>query len=366
MLRILKYMIVSIISVVVILSLITWLVMQHAAFGNDPEATDVWHQSPQYKNGLFHNVHPTATLREGVSYVAMMKEFFNKPENVKPGGALPSVKTDLRNLEDAQPTLVWFGHSSYLIQHKGFQILVDPVLSGYAAPLPVFGKAFDGTDIYHPDELPDIDLLVLTHDHYYHLDYETLKQLHPRIRQIVAPLGVGSHLRSWDIDASKITELDWWQQKQISDSIHLTATPARHFSGRKFTQGKTLWASYVLQLNGYRLFLGGDSGYDDQFKKIGSLHGPFDLALLEAGQYGKDWPLIHMMPEETVRAAQDLRAEALMPVHWGKFVLANHAWTEPIERVLSEAAVANLPLSTPLIGQPVIIGQPWPQKPWWR
>mgnify|MGYP002653050535 CR=1 FL=1 len=214
--------------------------------------------------------------------------------------------------------------------------------------------------------LPAIDLLVLTHDHYDHLDYTTIKALAPRVRRFCTALGVGAHLERWGIPAEKITEFDWWETQPVAEATTLTAVPARHFSGRSLQRGKTLWTAFVLKLHGYSLFLGGDSGYDDQFKKIGDQYGPFDLAILECGQYGRDWPNIHMFPEETAQAAQDLRAATLLPVHWGKFVLANHPWNEPIERLVKRATEQQLPLATPRIGEPVRLGATYPQTVWWR
>lgn len=354
--------------VLALLVLAVYVFMQQAVFGNEPAGTDLQRmaQSPNYKNGFFQNIEPTETLLKTTSRGKLLMEFFNKPANTTPTDPIPSVRTNLKELPADQPTIVWFGHSSYLIKLKGYSILVDPVFSGNAAPVSFAGKSFVGSDAYGVPDMPPIDLLILTHDHYDHLDYKTIRALHPSVKQIITPLGVGSHLVSWKIPQDKITELDWNQDKKISDSMAVTALPARHFSGRGFTQGKTLWASYVLQLNGYRLFLGGDSGYDGQFKKTGAAFGPFDLALLEAGQYGKDWPFIHMKPEETVQAALDLQTNVLMPVHWGKFALAYHAWNEPIERVAKAAGESKLTITTPHIGEPVVIGGKLPQEMWWR
>jgi len=182
---------------------------------------------------------------------------------------------------------------------------------------------------------------------------------------VVAPLGVGAHLEAWGVRPSQITELDWWETMTVAPDSQLVATPARHFSGRRLDRNRTLWASYVLYLPGYRLFLGGDSGYDAQFQRIGEAYGPFDLAILECGQYGQDWPQIHMTPEQTVQAAVDLRAKVLLPVHWGKFVLANHAWDEPIRRVWGAAAIASLPVVSPRIGEPFQLGAEPASALWW-
>ena len=199
-------------------------------------------------------------------------------------------------------------------------------------------KAFDGSDIYTVDDFPEIDFLILTHDHYDHLDYKTIKKLKPKVKTIYCSLGLSSHLIYWGFNENIITEMDWWQTNKMADDMTLTAAPARHFSGRGLKRYKTLWSSFILKTSSYNLYLGGDSGYDSHFKEIGEKYGPFDIAILESGQYNTAWPLIHMMPEQTVQAALDLKAKVLLPVHWGKFTLAMHPWNEPVQRVLKAAA----------------------------
>ena len=226
-------------------------------------------------------------------------------------------------------------------------------------------SSFKGSDIYATDDFPEIDYLVLTHDHYDHLDYKTVLKLKPRIRNIYCSLGLSSHLIYWGFDEKIITEMDWWQTIKSGDGICITAAPARHFSGRGIKRFKTLWSSFILKTNSHNLYLGGDSGYDSHFKEIGEKYGPFDIAILEAGQYNTAWPWIHMMPEETVQAAVDLKARLLLPVHWGKFTLAMHPWNEPVKRVLAKARELNLKVTTPMIGEPVVLGESYPDKQWW-
>lgn len=353
----------------VVLTLATALFMQQPVFGKDPKGKRLERiqQSPNYKDGAFQNEHPTEMMRKGASYTKMTWEFINKPDGNKPTAVLPSVQTNLKQLAGEKPTVVWFGHSSYLLKTKGKNILVDPVFSGNASPVSFFGKSYPGSDVYGVEDMPDsIDICIITHDHYDHLDYRTIQKLHPRVKQFYTALGVGAHLEDWGVESSKIIELDWWEKSTNKDSITLTAVPARHFSGRGFTRGKTLWAAYVLDISGYRIFVGGDSGYDSHFKKIGEQYGPFDLAMLECGQYGKDWPLIHMTPEETATAAKEINTRILLPVHWAKFSLALHPWNEPIERLLKATAEKGITVTTPLIGEPVILGETLPTKTWWR
>jgi L-ascorbate metabolism protein UlaG (beta-lactamase superfamily) len=323
-------------------------------------------QSPNYKNGSFQNLSPTPMKPEGVTYWKMMREFFTKHPDTSPPAAIPFVKTDLKQLNSTGPVLVWFGHSSYFIRvdHKNF--LIDPVFSGNAAPLSFMVKAFPGANNYSTDDMPAIDYLILTHDHYDHLDFKTIRGLKKKIRAVFCSLGVGAHLRHWGIDGAIITEMDWWQKEELDDNIILTAAPARHFSGRGLKRGQSLWSSFILRTAAHHLYLGGDSGYDLHFKEIGDRFGPFDLAILESGQYNSMWPLIHMMPEETVQAALDLKASSLMPVHWGKFRLGMHAWNEPVKRVITKARELSLPVRTPRIGEPLHIDNHNPSSDWWN
>ena len=293
-------------------------------------------KSPNYRNGSFQNLSPTQMLAEGASYPKMMREFFfGKGVDRSPVKPLPSVKTNLKTLSIDEPSLVWFGHSSYLLIIEGKRILIDPVFSERASPWQFVGtKGYQYTNPYSIDDFPDIDLVIITHDHYDHLDYESILKLKSKAKHFCTALGVGAHLTAWGIDESKIIEFDWWEKKTALPGIELTATPARHFSGRGFKRNQSLWTSFVLHTDHHHLFLGGDSGYDPAFKKIGEEFGPFDLAILECGQYNEQWPFIHMTPEQTVQAAIDLKAKILLPVHWGKFTLSLHPWYEPILAVL--------------------------------
>lgn len=322
-------------------------------------------QSPNYKNNVFQNLSNTVTLAEDSSFFKIAKQQFNKNKNVEPPKDIPFVKTDLKNIISDEPTIVWFGHSSYFIRINNKNILVDPVLSGNAAPVSFMVKAFKGSNEYQPNDFPEIDLLILTHDHYDHLDYKTIKGLKSKIKNIYCALGVGSHLEYWGIDSSIMTEFDWWDTHTFENEIEITATPARHFTGRGIKRAKTLWCSYVLNTATHKLFLGGDSGYDHHFKTIGEKFGPFDMAILECGQYNTAWPQIHMMPEQTVQASVDLNAKVLFPVHWGKFTLAMHAWDEPITRLTKKAKELNVKVTTPLIGEPIVLNTTYPDKTWW-
>jgi L-ascorbate metabolism protein UlaG (beta-lactamase superfamily) len=295
-----------------------------------------------------------------------MWKMLTKPANTRPPKALPSVKTDLKNLPGGNPVIVWFGHSSFLLKIDGKHILVDPVFSGYVSPFKTqSAKNFDGANVYSADDMPQIDILLITHDHYDHCDYQTILELDTKTKYIITSLGVGSHLEYWGINMNKVSELDWHESMEI-DGFKFTSAPSRHFSGRGFKRAQTLWASFILKTKDLSIYLGSDSGYDKHFKKIGEDYGPFDIAILESGQYNEMWRTIHMMPEETVQASLDVKAKVLMPVHWGKFSLSLHPWNEPIERVVKKAEELNVALTTPLIGEPVIIGENYPTGKWWR
>ena len=364
-----KRLMIATVLVLAALALSVLLFMQQRVFGSDPAEKRLVRiqQSKNYLDGAFQNLSPTEVMAPGVSSPKMIRDYINKSPINTPPAPLPSIRTDLNALPDNQPTLVWFGHSSYLIKANGLTILMDPVFSGNASPVSFFGKSFPGSDVYSVADMPAIDFLILSHDHYDHLDYKTITALIPNVKKFYTALGVGAHLERWGVPANRIVEFDWWEGASIAPGVTLTATPARHFSGRRFARGRTLWASYVLNLPGHTLFLGGDSGYDTHFRAIGDKYGPFDLAILECGQYNEDWPFIHMFPEQVVTAAQDLRAKTLLPVHWGKFALAYHAWNEPIERVTKRAHEQHLAITTPRIGEPVVIGAAMnPNAVWWK
>ncbi len=322
-------------------------------------------QCENYKDGSFKNIEETSVNPNNVSMFKMMKDMRNRPKSVNPSKKIPFVKTNLNGIELEKPAFVWFGHSSYFLKIKDYTILVDPVFSGYASPVSFFGKAYDGANEYGVDDMPEIDMLILTHDHYDHLDYPTITKLKNKVKRIVCSLGVGAHLEYWGYAEAMITELNWWESLEIMNDFKITATPARHFSGRLFKRGNTLWSSFVLEVFGYKLYLGGDSGYSPQFKQIGDTFGPFDLAILECGQYGENWPQIHNFPEEMVKAAKDLKAKRVIPVHWAKFTLAMHPWNQPIKRFKKAADEEGLPYVSPKIGELYQLNQEFNQEVWW-
>jgi L-ascorbate metabolism protein UlaG (beta-lactamase superfamily) len=317
------------------------------------------------KKTPFKNLSRTKQFAEGYNMFDVIKASMRKPKEFAPTEDIASVKTDLKNYYSKEPSIIWFGHSSYMIHADGKNILVDPVLSGHASPLSFFIKAFNGSDIYKTSDMPHIDYLILTHNHYDHLDYKALKLLAPTIRKFILPSGVSNDIKRINIKPELITELKWWDTIKLENDISITSTPARHFSGRGLKRNYSLWSSYVLSINDDKIFIGGDSGYDSHFKEIGNMFGPFDIAILECGQYDKMWPEIHGTPEETIIEGRELKAKVIMPVHWGKFGLANHEWHEPINRFIQEAEKQKISYTTPMIGEPVILGKSYPKSKWW-
>jgi len=323
--------------------------------------------SPHYRDGKFQNISFTPNLKEGVSYFTVMRKFFfGKSKRSKPSIALPSVKTDLHALSSEKNVIVWFGHSSYFLQIDGKKILVDPVFSGHASPVNFTTKSFEGTDIYIPDDIPVIDYLFISHDHWDHLDYRTVIKLKPKIKKIITGLGVASHFDRWDFDRNNIIETDWNDEVKLEPGFTVNINSGRHFSGRGFKRDQSLWLSFILSTPTMKIFLGGDSGYDTHFASIGEKFGPFDLAILECGQYNEYWHYIHMMPEEVVVAAEDLKAKKFIPVHWGKFSLSLHSWDEPITRVTEESKRKNISVITPMIGEAVDLKTNYVSKEWWK
>lgn len=339
-----------------------FLFSRQAKFGRNPEGSHLTQiaRSPNFRGGEFRNLVeiPTVINKDG-RVTSLIKYLFSKKERAAPEGAVPAVKVDLKALDLNKDAVVWLGHSSFYFQLGGRTILVDPVFSGQAAPVSFANRAFAGSTPYTADDFPDIDYLLITHDHWDHLDYPTVMALGPRLKNIITPLGVGAHFLYWGFPLEIIREADYYQEIRF-DGLAIHALPAQHYSGRLMERNKTLWAGFALVTDKRKIFLSGDSGYGAHFEQIGQAFGGFDLALLDSGQYDPQWPFIHMTPEQAVTAARDLKAEALLPAHIGKFSIANHSWDDPFIRVSRAAASMenSFRLWTPKIGRPVYLDQP--------
>ena len=369
-----KVMIITVSIVVALVLPVVLFMTLSPQFGGTANKVELkeYKQSPQHRNGKFANVGDVKVNMSGSNFWAMIKEQFNMHPNATPASGpevIPMDSTSLANY-NGDFRLFWFGHSSFLIQTNGKNILIDPMLGPSASPVPLVGvKRFNKQLPIKVEELPKIDLILISHDHYDHLDYGSIIKLKDKTEAFYTPLGVGAHLESWGVDKHKIKELDWWQEISFAD-MTFACTPAQHFSGRGkwfSDQASTLWCSWVIQTPEKNIFFSGDSGYGDHFKEIGVKYGPFDLAMMECGQYNELWKEIHMMPEETIIAGRDVRAQMVMPIHWGAFRLAMHDWLDPVTRATDKAIEIGMPVITPQIGEAFILNGEIPQTAqWWK
>jgi L-ascorbate metabolism protein UlaG (beta-lactamase superfamily) len=292
---------------------------------------------------------------------------FNKPSFTRPSIAIPVQSITRDDLDKAVDGSLWrLGHSTILLKSHGYYWLFDPMFSERASPFSWVGpKRFHAPPI-NIDDLPEIEAVIISHDHYDHLDKQSIYALDKKTRNFVTPSGVGDLIIEWGISPEKVSQLEWWSKVNVS-GVTFVSTPAQHFSGRGFfDKNRRLWTSWVILADKYRLFFSGDSGYFDGFKTIGTKYGPFDITMLETGAYDSRWPFVHMRPEQTVQAAIDLKGHWLLPIHNGTFDLAFHRWSEPLERVSNIAKEANVQLLTPIIGHQVELGNIKAQSPWWE
>lgn len=322
--------------------------------------------SLEKRDGKFRN--PVAMHKLGFAKTLklMLTFFFNKPASTVPTRPVPvQALSQAQLLAAPDNTLFRLGHSTLLLKLSGQFWLTDPVFSERASPVQWAGpKRFHQPPI-GIDDLPPIKGVILSHDHYDHLDRAAVLKLAAKTEHFLAPLGVGDTLIKWGVPASKVQQLDWWQSVTIGNT-RLVATPSQHFSGRGLFDGnQTLWASWVIEDRDLRVFFSGDSGYFDGFKKIGEKYGPFDVTMIETGAYDKLWPDVHMQPEQTMQAHLDLQGKWLMPVHNGTFDLGLHAWHEPFDRIVGLAHKLGVPITTPEMGQAVDLKQPQAGEKWW-
>lgn len=324
-------------------------------FGRPPEGERKARieRSPHYKNGRFENLTPTPQMSGEKSRFKVFYEFiFKKPERAVPSKTIPHQKTDISSINEEEDFALWLGHSSIFIRLNGKNFLIDPVFSDYAAPISFFNKAFPGSNPYSSKDMPPIDYLIFTHDHYDHLDYPTVEALKEKVGKIICPLGIGAHLEYWGFLPENIIETDWNEETLVDENITVHTLPARHFSGR-LRANQTLWASFLLETKDLKIYLSGDGGYGPHFDEIGRRFGRIDAAFLENGQYNEDWRYIHMSPEETANAAKSLNVKKAVPIHNSKFVLSKHAWDEPMKELALIAEKENINLLTPEIGQKI-------------
>jgi L-ascorbate metabolism protein UlaG (beta-lactamase superfamily) len=328
-------------------------------------------QSPQFAGGRFHNIHPRQVEGHKPGAKVLWDFFFNKPRHAEPDVALPVQRLTRAQLDAApERSLYRIGHSTLLMKLRGGWWITDPVFAQRVSPLPFFGpKRFHAPPIaLH--ELPALRGVLLSHDHYDHLDRAAVRALAAKTDVFLCTLGVGDRLQAWGVPAAKVQQYDWWQSAEV-DGLRFTATPAQHFSGRGLRDGnRTLWASWVIEdlasAQPLRIFFSGDGGYFDGFAEIGRRFGAFDITLMETGAYNEHWPYVHMHPAQTVQAHQDLGGQWLLPIHNGTFSLAMHAWWDPFEQVVALGQAQGVAVATPMMGERLDLNVPHAGQRWWQ
>ncbi|MFF0720003.1 MBL fold metallo-hydrolase [Micromonospora sp. NPDC003816] len=323
-------------------------------------------RSPQFHDGTFHNRASTRTAP--VPDSNLFREMIFGKQQRRPTGAVPLVRpTPAPDVDRARElNLVWYGHASTLIEIEGRRVLLDPVWSDRCSPSDAVGPRRLHEPPVRLDELPQLDAILISHDHYDHLDMATVRELTARqSAPFLVPLGVGAHLDRWGVPAHRVIELDWSQTHRVAD-LEITCTAAQHFSGRGLRRNGTLWSSWVVAGRQRKVYYTGDSGYFDGYAEIGAAHGPFDATLVQIGAYDRAWPGIHMFPEEAVAAHLDLRGGLFVPVHWATFNLALHDWSEPVDRLWAEAKARDVRLAVPRPGERVVVDDPPSVDGWWQ
>lgn len=351
---------------------VAWLYLD-PVFGAKSSKDEVqyYEQVSNYSDGRFHNLIPTKMEMGFSTTISVLHDFIKGTPHQKPKNLLPVIQyseIDKGSRKDNQTKIMWFGHSALLMDIDGKTLLLDPILGHSVSPVPLFGgKRFSKQLPIEVEQLPFIDAVIISHDHFDHLDYGTIQKLKHKVNRFFVPLGVGSHLKRWGIAPEKISEHYWWQELQW-EGLRFVCTPARHFSGRSISdRDSTLWCSWVITGKSTNVFFCGDSGYGSHFQEIGDKYGPFDVTFMECGQYDERWSAIHMMPEETVKAQQDVKGKLLIPIHWGAFALALHSWYDPIRRVTQEADRQGVKIATPKIGEWIYVGRDeYPRSLWWK
>lgn len=329
---------------------------------------ETYSASPHWKNGKFQNLSETELGVKFRKIPGMLIRQFRNEKLTTPKQSLPIIPLDHKTFlnDDADFKFAWYGHSVLLLRLNGKTILIDPMFGGDCSPIgPKRTRRFSSNSLQIIDQLPEIDLVLITHDHYDHLDFESILRLKSKVKNYFVALGIKRHLVSWGVDASIITEFDWWQSEDFSD-IHITFTPSRHFSGRGLSSlAKCLWGGWSLRTKNKAVWFSGDSGYGSHFSEIGQKMGPFDIGFIECGQYCVDWPDIHMFPNEGVTAAFEANVKKVVPIHWEAFNLSyQHHWYEPPAEFKKFATEKSMDVITPKIG--AVSGLDTPGTEWWN
>lgn len=335
---------------------ISYAVLHSPSFGALPsgERKERILRSPNYRDGRFQNRYPMPPSLQrpslGDRVKILWRFLFDRPKDVRPTDSIPVVHHDLKKLDRTEDLIVWFGHSGYLLQMDGVRYLIDPVFVE-GAPFGIMNAFFRGTKVFDVADLPEIDYLIITHDHWDHLDYHVAKELQNRVRKVYTGLGVGGHLERWGYRPDQIVELDWDESTPTAEGGRVHCLPTQHFSGRGLTSAQSLWASFVLQGTKHSIYVGGDGGFSPHYAVIGKQFPQLDLAILENGQYSEQWSGIHMLPEHLGETMHALGAKRILTVHHAKFALSMHPWKEPLEHAKRLRDEEGLPILMPRIGQ---------------
>ncbi len=369
MLKIIGFILLVIIVIVVLLiSIIIMFIKWSPVFGGkvSEEQRRKYSNSPHYHNEGFENI--TTYLPE------VIKPQFAQPvvqqeHDKMPKTPIPYQKIDPKCFGDTleKTRVTWFGHSTLLIEADEQLIMIDPMFSAVPSPVQWIGRKRYAAELpIEVVDLPTLDYVLITHDHYDHLDYQSIQQIKGKVKKFIVPLGVSAHLIAWGVQPEQIDELDWWEST-TNYPIEFRLTPCHHYSGRRLDDRRaTLWGGYIIKTSKDKLYLSGDGGYGKHFEEIGKKYGPFDLAMMECGQYYRGWAHNHMLPEQSAKAAHEVGAKVVLPIHWGAFTLAFHPWSEPIQRFLQMAPEFNLEVAIPLVGQSFLLGEPSPNTHWWK
>ncbi len=342
------------------------------AFGGEPEGARLerMQRSARFFDGAFTNSAPARMIEADADWFALLREQLFGPQQRSPPFPIPlhDPRAELAQAPRSGLRVTWLGHSTLFLELDGARILTDPMFGQRASPSSLVGPARFHAPPLQLHELPRPDAVVISHDHYDHLDMHSIRALDAMKLPFFVPLGVGAHLEAWGVDPARITELEWWQEAPVPGTdVQLVATPSQHFSGRALhDRDRTLWSSWVIRGPAHRAFFSGDSGLAPEFPEIGARHGPFDVIALEVGAFHPSWGGIHLGPDQALVAHGQLGGGQLLPIHWATFNLALHGWSEPLERLWDEAARLGVPLLTPRVGAPIEPLAPPPQEAWWR
>ena len=362
---------VTVVAVVAVLVAAGWAVLSQPQFGAPMAGARLARAlaNPQYHDGRFVNLEPEAPSTTSLIEYTLRR--ISGKEVRTPPAPIPVLAVDKTALEASPPAsglrAFWIGHASAYVEIDGLRLLLDPVFAQQVSPLPIGPGRFHAPPIALAD-LPRIDAVLISHDHYDHLDMATVRRLAQRGSRFLVPLGIGAHLERWGVPLAQIEELEWWQERSLGH-VRIVCTPTRHYSGRGLgNRSTTLWSSWSVIGPQHRLFYSGDTGYGKLFQDIGARLGPFDMAFIKIGSYGPGaaWTDIHMTPEQAVQVHRDVRARRMFPVHWSTFNLAYHDWDEPIRRTVAEAARVGVELVTPRVGEVVDADRPFASTRWWE